>query len=181
MTRALLLALLAAALVADPVKPKAIPSKTAAGTAHVTGSKTSAHSRTGSHTASGHTKSRRVAHAAPAPTYQLHPDAQRYTQIQQALSDRGYFKGQPNGEWNDDSVDALKRFQTDQKLESDGKINALSLTGLGLGPKHDGSTASSVPLSATAPLSDPALNPPSDPAAPELPGEAGPPPVTNPQ
>ena len=180
MTRALLLVLLATALVADPVK-KAIPSKTTAGATHVSSTKASAHSQAGSHTANGRTKSRRVAHAAPTPSYQLHPDPQRYTQIQQALADRGYFKGQPNGEWNDDSVDALKRFQTDQKLESDGKVNALTLTGLGLGPKHDGSTASSVPLSAAAPLSDPALNPPSDAAAPDLPDQAGPPPVTNPQ
>lgn len=181
MTRALLVALLAAALVADPVKPKATHSKTPAGTAHVSTSKTSAHSRAGSHAVSSRTKSRRVAHAAPAPSYQLHPDAQRYTQIQQALADRGYFKGQPNGEWNEDSVDALKRFQADQKLESDGKVNALTLTGLGLGPKHDGSTASSVPLSATAPSTDPSLNPPSDPAVPDLPGEGVPPVVSDPQ
>ena len=36
-----------------------------------------------------------------------------------------------------DSVDALKRFQKDQKLTSDGKISSLALIGLGLGPKHE--------------------------------------------
>lgn len=76
-----------------------------------------------------------------APSYQTHPDPERYQQIQQALTDRGYFKGEVNGQWNDDSSDALKRFQADQKLDNDGKINALTLRGLGLGPKHDGSTA----------------------------------------
>ncbi|HTU46372.1 MAG TPA: peptidoglycan-binding domain-containing protein [Bryobacteraceae bacterium] len=86
--------------------------------------------------------------AAPRPTYQLHPDPERYQQIQQALADRGYFKGQVNGQWGDDSVDALKRFQADQKLENDGKINALTLTDLGLGPRHDGgSVTPAMPVS----------------------------------
>jgi hypothetical protein len=67
----------------------------------------------------------------------LHPDPERYQEIQKALADRGYFKGDVNGQWGDDSVDALKRFQADSKLPDDGKINALSLIGLGLGPKHD--------------------------------------------
>jgi len=94
-------------------------------------------------------KTGRSARRKPAgPSYQLHPDPQRYQQIQQALTERGYFKGQADGTWNDDSVDALKRFQADQKIEPDGKINALTLTGLGLGPKHDGTSAGTVPLSA---------------------------------
>jgi hypothetical protein len=75
----------------------------------------------------------------PAPSYQLHPDADRYQKIQQALAERGYFKGEANGEWKDDSVDALKRYQAASNLPNDGKINSLSLIGLGLGPKHDGS------------------------------------------
>ena len=180
MTRALLSTLMATALIAAPVKPKGSDSKAAASsTVHASTTKSSAHSGAASRTAKGRTK--RVTHTAPAPSYQLHPDPERYTQIQQALADRGYFKGQVNGEWNDDSVDALKRFQADQKLESDGKINALTLTGLGLGPRHDGSTASSVPLSATAPSSDPALNSPFDSAAPDPSDRAAPPPLSNPQ
>ena len=84
-------------------------------------------------------------HTASAPTYQLHPDPERYQEIQKALADRGYFKGEVNGLWGDDSVDAMKRFQADQKLdETEGKIDARSLIGLGLGPRHDGSTASSL-------------------------------------
>lgn len=79
-----------------------------------------------------------AARSAPAPTYQLHPDPERYQQIQQALADRGYFKGQVNGQWGDDSIDALTRFQTDQKLDNDGHLSALTLAALGLGPKHDG-------------------------------------------
>lgn len=95
----------------------------------------------------------RVPRVPPPPSYQLHPDPERYQQIQQALSDRGYFKGEINGVWGDDSTDALRKFQADQKLPDDGKITALSLTGLGLGPRHDGSTASAVPIQ---PAPDPA-------------------------
>lgn len=87
--------------------------------------------------------------AAPRPSYQLHPDPERYQQIQQALADRGYFKGQINGEWGDDSVDALKRFQADQKLEDDGKISALTLIGLGLGPTHSAAVSSAANATAT--------------------------------
>jgi peptidoglycan hydrolase-like protein with peptidoglycan-binding domain len=94
-----------------------------------------------------------VKHGPPPPSYQLHPDPERYQQIQQALADRGYFKGQVNGQWGDDSVDALKRFQIEQKLDPDGKISALSLIGLGLGPKHDGSSASRTELSPISPIS----------------------------
>jgi peptidoglycan hydrolase-like protein with peptidoglycan-binding domain len=83
------------------------------------------------------------------PSYQSHPDPQRYQEIQKALADRGYFKGAVNGQWGDDSVDALKRFQADQKLSADGKINSLSLIGLGLGPKHNGSSVAPADRTAT--------------------------------
>ncbi len=82
---------------------------------------------------------------AAAPSYQLHPDPERYQEIQKTLADRGFYKGQPDGSWNDDSVQALRDFQSANQLEADGKINALTLMKLGLGPKHDGSGA---PLSA---------------------------------
>ncbi len=84
-----------------------------------------------------YSKGRRRTHAAPAPTYQLHPDPDRYQEIQKALAEKGYFQGEVNGQWEQDSVDALTRFQTEQRLPNDGKINALSLAALGLGPKHD--------------------------------------------
>lgn len=87
-------------------------------------------------------KARRTrSRVAAGPPVQMHPDPERYQEIQKALADRGYFKGDANGQWNDDSVDALKRFQADRHLDDDGKITALTLQGLGLGPKHDGSTA----------------------------------------
>ena len=155
MTRIFALTLLAAALSAAPVKSKTSSTR----------QKTGPHSTV--RAAHGHAR-RRAARTPPAPSFQLHPDGERYTQIQQALADRGYYKGQANGVWNDESTDALKRFQADQKLEADGKINALTLTGLGLGPRHDGSSASTVPLSAAA-------------GSTEMPDPGAPPPITDPQ
>lgn len=58
-------------------------------------------------------------------------------EIQRALAERGYYSGVVSGIWSADSVDALKRFQSDQHLAADGKIGSLSLIALGLGPKRD--------------------------------------------
>jgi len=89
-------------------------------------------------------KSRSVRHPKVA-AYQLQPAPERYHEIQKALADRGYFKGEANGQWGPDSVDALQRFQTDQKISNDGKINSLSLIALGLGPKHDSAASAPAP------------------------------------
>jgi peptidoglycan hydrolase-like protein with peptidoglycan-binding domain len=64
------------------------------------------------------------------------PTPERYKEIQQALADKGFYKGEVNGQWGPDSVQALKQFQEDQKLLVDGKIGALSLIALGLGPRR---------------------------------------------
>ncbi len=67
---------------------------------------------------------------------QQQPTTDRYREIQQALADKGYFAGQPDGNWGADSIESLKRFQHDQNLTEDGKIGSLSLIALGLGPKR---------------------------------------------
>ena len=76
-------------------------------------------------------------------SYQQAPTSDRYKEIQQALVDKGYLHADANGQWGPDSVDALRRFQTDQNITADGKVGALSLIALGLGPKR--LTAQSVP------------------------------------
>ena len=69
---------------------------------------------------------------------QLAPSQDRYREIQQALASKGYLQAeQATGAWDQNSTDALKRFQMEQNLEPSGKINSLSLIALGLGPKHD--------------------------------------------
>lgn len=67
---------------------------------------------------------------------QQQPAPDRLREIQQALSDKGYFSGPVDGTWGPASVDALKRFQREQSLTDDGKIGSLSLIALGLGPKR---------------------------------------------
>jgi peptidoglycan hydrolase-like protein with peptidoglycan-binding domain len=49
----------------------------------------------------------------------------------------GYDPGPTDGVWGAKSVAALQAYQRDHGLEPTGKIDALSLIRLGLGPQHD--------------------------------------------
>jgi peptidoglycan hydrolase-like protein with peptidoglycan-binding domain len=69
----------------------------------------------------------------------MKPTAERYREIQQALTERGY-QTPVNGVWGTESTDALKKFQTDQNLTADGKLTSLTLIGLGLGPQRNGNS-----------------------------------------
>jgi hypothetical protein len=95
--------------------------------------------------------------SAPKTTWrnrQMAPSPERYKEIQDALVAKGYLQpGSATGSWGGDSVDALKRFQADQKIDASGKINSLSLIALGLGPKHD-SAATVKPPAAPNPQPD---------------------------
>jgi peptidoglycan hydrolase-like protein with peptidoglycan-binding domain len=103
-------------------KTAATSSKTATASSHV--------SKTGSKTG------KKPTIAAARRSSQQQPTSDRYREIQQSLSERGYFAGQPDGNWGPDSVEALKRFQRDQSLTEDGKLGSLSLIALGLGPRR---------------------------------------------
>jgi hypothetical protein len=66
------------------------------------------------------------------------PSPDRYREIQGALASKGFLRpDDATGTWDQNSADALKRFQSEQNLESSGKINSLSLIALGLGPRRD--------------------------------------------
>ena len=67
---------------------------------------------------------------------QQQPTSDRYREIQQALRDAGHLDQEPTGKWDDATVDAMKRFQKAHSLQPSGKINAISLIALGLGPKR---------------------------------------------
>ncbi len=103
--------------------------------------------------AKSHAASRTKANGKKTPVtvsrraYQAAPTPERYKEIQQALAARGYFKGEVNGQWGPESVDALRRFQSEQSLEPDGKLGSLSLIAMGLGPKR--MTAQAKPTSPT--------------------------------
>jgi hypothetical protein len=69
---------------------------------------------------------------------QLAPSTDRYREIQTALAGKGYLKPEDaTGSWNSTSSEALKKFQSEQNLDANGKINSLSLIALGLGPKRE--------------------------------------------
>jgi len=70
-------------------------------------------------------------------TGQRTPTPQRYLEIQQALIEKGYLQPPANGVWGAESIEALKRFQQDQNLTASGKLDALSLIALGLGPNRE--------------------------------------------
>lgn len=86
---------------------------------------------------------------------QQQPTVERYKEIQQALADKGYFRGPVDGVWGADSTDALKRFQREQNIEDDGKIGSLSLIALGLGPQRGTASASPAPGSPPPAAPDP--------------------------
>lgn len=71
---------------------------------------------------------------------QMTPSQERYNEIQQALVARGFLTTPPNGVWDKDSIDAMKRFQAEQNLPPSGKVTSLTLIALGLGPKRNTST-----------------------------------------
>jgi hypothetical protein len=86
--------------------------------------------------------SKRTARGTPARSWragQTAPTPDRYKEIQAALAKKGYLHGEPTGRWDDDSADALRRFQKDQNLQPSGKLDSLSIIALGLGPKYDAS------------------------------------------
>ncbi len=95
--------------------------------------------------AKSNAKSKSKAVKKPAPTryVQQHPSPERYTKIEQALMERGYLS-EANGAWGADSVAALKKFQLEQGLPVDGKLGALSLTALGLGPRRNGTVEEAI-------------------------------------
>ena len=68
---------------------------------------------------------------------QTRPSRERYRQIQQALTDAGFDPGPVDGFWGPNSEDAMADFQESHDLEPTGRIDALSLIRLGLGPQHE--------------------------------------------
>lgn len=79
---------------------------------------------------------RRVATRSARFRGQRAPTTDRYREIQQALQSAGFLENEPSGKWDDPSIAAMKRFQEQHSIPPTGKINALSLIALGLGPKR---------------------------------------------
>ena len=126
-----------------PLLPAILGAQTKSTNSKSSGSKTS--SASGSQTkarsapkAKAPARRRAATRRAPsAPAAQSRPTKDRYLEIQKALADAGYDPGPANGTWGDSSVKALQQFQQDQGIDPSGKIDALTLIRLDLGPKYD--------------------------------------------
>jgi putative peptidoglycan binding protein len=141
-----------------PVAAKAVSNKTVSKKA-VTKSPAAAKKGTSSKktVASKKGKSSRKPVAA-AVARQMTPTPERYKEIQQALVEKGYLKSEPKGVWDAQSSDALRQFQTDQKLSPTGKLSSASLIALGLGPKTAGGPVGGAPVQTPVPA-EPAATP----------------------
>jgi len=123
---------------------KSAPAKSSAGTrTTAAGARKTASTAKSSTTKSSTARkgAKTAAARKPATTWrnrQLTPTPDRYREIQSALVARGYLNSEAaTGVWNENSIEAMKKFQAEQNLDPNGKINSLSLIALGLGPKHD--------------------------------------------
>jgi hypothetical protein len=90
----------------------------------------------------------RGAHSGPAslsgPPKQSGPTPDRYREIQETLISKGYLQqGSASGVWDQNSMDAMRKYQADQKMDPTGKITAKALINLGLGPKDESAPTTS--------------------------------------
>jgi len=80
------------------------------------------------------------------------PTSDRVSEIQSALAKDGSFAGMPNGKWDDDTVQAMRKFQAAHGLNPTGKLDARSLQRLGLGSQTAGVAAPIPPPGAVSRL-----------------------------
>lgn len=76
---------------------------------------------------------------------QAAPMPERINEIQQALASKGVYTSTPSGQWDDDTVNAMKKFQSSHGLDPTGKLDALTLQKLGLGSQTAGVAAPNAP------------------------------------
>lgn len=74
----------------------------------------------------------------------------RIREIQEALGKDGSYAGEPNGKWDNSTIEAMKKFQTSHGLNPSGKIDAKTLIQLGLGAKTAGLAAPTPPVSSSS-------------------------------
>jgi peptidoglycan hydrolase-like protein with peptidoglycan-binding domain len=81
---------------------------------------------------------------------QAAPTPDRINEIQSALAKKGAFAGEPTGKWDDSTVEAMKKFQSDNHLNPTGKLDAPTLQKLGFGSETAGVAAPTPPPNSTA-------------------------------
>jgi hypothetical protein len=122
-------------------------------------------------TAAKKKKSSKKHHASKREPTQKAPTPQRISEIQSALARGGYYQGTPNGKWDSNTVAAMQKFQSENGLSSNGKIDATSLQKLGLGSGTAGvdapkpvapptTTTAATPASSVTPAPNPSPSTP---------------------
>lgn len=107
---------------------------------------------------SGHSHKHHSRHAHKVHGQQAIEPA-RVTEIQQALIHEHYLSGEPNGVWNAETIDAMRKFQADQGWQTKLMPDSRALKKLGLGPDYStainakGSTFAEPPPISTIPAS----------------------------
>ncbi|HEV8048510.1 MAG TPA: putative peptidoglycan binding domain-containing protein [Terriglobales bacterium] len=105
------------------------PSQSASAKKSSTSSSTTAHTST-------HKGKKTRKSASRRPRGQQKIDSQRAMEIQEALIREHYLTGKPTGVWNDETQQAMQRYQADNNWQSKTTPDARALIKLGLGPDH---------------------------------------------
>jgi len=158
---AVIAALSLSGLIATPARPGALAPQQSSSSSSSTTSSAPAHSTS--------KKKSKKRHARREPS-QKAPTPERISEIQSALARNGYYQGQPTGKWDANTISAMQKFQSDNGIEPNGKLNAPSLQKLGLGSSTAGVSApkppAPTPPSAAPASTTPASAPASAPSAP---------------
>lgn len=85
------------------------------------------------------------------PRAQTAPTPDRIREIQTALTQNGFYEGEPNGKWDARSVQAMKKYQEANGLTATGKLDAKSLQKLGLGSEVAGAAPPRPPANESKP------------------------------
>lgn len=94
-----------------------------------------AHHSSGSKSTKARVSSKRKRHlSARQQRARLHLEPDRVQEIQRALNQAGYLNAEATGRWDDQTRDAMRRFQADHGFPATGLPEAKSLMKLGLGP-----------------------------------------------
>jgi hypothetical protein len=111
------------------------PSTKSSSTTHPTTGKSSTSSHTSSHTTTGKKSSRKKKSTRTKGQQKIDPERAR--SIQEALIREHYLTGEPSGTWNQESEDAMRKYQADHGWQSKTVPDSRALISLGLGPNHD--------------------------------------------
>ena len=142
--------------------PKTTPKKKSAtaapGSSRAKGNRTSAAMTKSAGKSSGKasSKSSRKSRRQPG---QKAPSNDRISEIQAALAKDGSFGGSPTGKWDDDTVEATRKFQMSHGLRPSGKLDAPTLQRLGLGSQTAGVAAPIAPPGSTSRLTSSTTSP----------------------